>query len=226
MENTIKKPHEKQNNFKTVLIETLVDNPNNPNSMSKSGFAKLVRNIERTGLYEPIIVRRIKTQNTERSAHYEIINGHHRLKALKMLGHKTVDVCVWDVDDMQSDILLATLNNLRGSPVLEKKLSLLHKLSEHSDAKKLSELLPLTSGQIERYQNLSLPCTPAKQKLNCDEPLIFFVNRKQKEIITNAIRRMQKAGKKSSAQVTKTEAITHLAEFFNKNCIPKPDNCM
>jgi ParB family chromosome partitioning protein len=126
MENTVKTPLEKQNKIQTVPIEMLIDNPNNPNRMSKSSFAKLVRNIEQTGLYEPIIVRNRNKGDTK----YEIINGHHRLKALKMLGYKTVDVCVWNVDDMQSDILLVTLNNLRGTAVLEKKLALLNGLSK------------------------------------------------------------------------------------------------
>ncbi len=224
MENTMKTPVKKQNKIRIIPIEMLIDNPNNPNRMSKSSFAKLVRNIKRTGLYEPIIVRLNKKQNngchTKSSrllTKYEIINGHHRLKALKQLGYTTVDVCIWDVDEEQSDLLLATLNNLRGTPVLEKKLDLLNRLSKQSDPKKLAEVLPLTSGQIERYLNLSLPHEPAKQKMCLDEPLIFFVNIKQKEIIENAIHRMQNKDKKSLARATKAKAITKLAAAFIKN---------
>ncbi|MBN2588479.1 MAG: ParB N-terminal domain-containing protein [Sedimentisphaerales bacterium] len=59
MENRLKTRPEKHNIFKTVPIESLIKNPNNPNHMSKPNFKKLVRNIELTGLYEPIIVRHV-----------------------------------------------------------------------------------------------------------------------------------------------------------------------
>jgi hypothetical protein len=229
MDNTSKKRIEKQNIFKTVPIEMLIENPNSPNRMSKSSFAKLVRNIERTGLYEPIIVRPLPvTRDPHSDSHapiderqvtsYEIINGHYRLKALKQLGYKTVDICVWDVDGKQNDILLATLNRLSGSDILEKKLALLNRLSSHSDSKILSELLPLTSGQIERYRNLKLPCEPAKHdRESFAEPLIIFVNKQQKEIIENAISKIQNADKKSTKRASKTEAFTQLAESFIEN---------
>jgi hypothetical protein len=218
MDNTSKKRVEKQNNFKTVPVEMLIENPNSPNRMSKSSFAKLVRNIERTGLYEPIIVRN-RDRDRNSNSQYEIINGHYRLKALKQLGYKTVDICVWDVDDQRNDILLATLNRLSGSDILEKKLALLSHLSSQSDSKKLSELLPLTSGQIERYRDLNLPGKPAKHDRECfAEPLIFFVNKQQKEIIENAISKIQNSDKKSPERASKTEAITQLAEsFIEKN---------
>ena len=218
MDNTSKKRIEKQNNFKTVPVEMLIENPNSPNRMSKSSFAKLVHNIERTGLYEPIIVRKMDTQYASRNTQYEIINGHYRLKALKQLGYKTVDICIWDVDDQQNDILLSTVNRLSGTDILEKKLALLNRLSSQLDAKKLSELLPLTSSQIERYHNLKLPQKPAKHNRdNFAEPLIFFVNKEQKTIIENAIHKVQNTDKKSTKRASKTEAITQLAESFIGN---------
>ncbi len=210
----MKEPLEKQNNFKIVPIDMLIDNPNNPNHMSKSSFAKLVRNIEHTGLYEPIIVRK---RDSDSSSLYEIINGHQRVRALKQLGYTSVDVCVWDIDDEQVDIFAATLNRLSGKDMLENKLALLKRLSEQSDAKKLAEVLPLTSGQIERYRNLSLPREPAKQELPFDEPLIFFVNKKQRQIIENAIQKIRNTNKKSPARATKAQAITQVAETFIEN---------
>lgn len=211
----------KHNTIQSVPIDSLIENPNNPNKMSKTTFTKLVRNIQRTSLYEPIIVRKRNRdsgkQYASRNTQYEIINGHYRVKALKQLGYKTVDICVWDIDDQQSDILLATLNRLSGTAILEKKLALLERLSKNFDAKKLAELLPLTSGQIERYRNLKPPREPAKQdKGNFAEPLIFFVNKKQKEIIESAILKMQNANSKSPSRTTKSETITKIAESFNQ----------
>jgi len=73
--------------------------------MSKANLAKLVRNIEQTGQYEPIIVR----PHPQRKGCFQIINGYHRCHALTKLGYKTADCIVWDIDDKQTDILLATL---------------------------------------------------------------------------------------------------------------------
>ena len=99
--------------IKTVPIEKLIAHPDNPNRMSDKTFAKLVRNIKKTGRYEPIIVR-------PKGDSYEIINGHHRIKALQQLGIKTADIVIWDVNDNETDILLTTLNRLSGSDELEK----------------------------------------------------------------------------------------------------------
>jgi ParB/RepB/Spo0J family partition protein len=207
----------KRNKIQTVPIETLIDNPNNPNRMSKTTFAKLVRNIERTGLYEPIIVRKSNnSQNSERGTQYEIINGHHRVRALKQLGYTKVDVCVWDADDRQTDILLGTLNRLSGSDILEKKLTLINRLNSKMQSKELSELLPLTSGQIERYCSLEFPKAPAKaDSENIPHPLIFFVSKEQKKIIEDAISKARKNTKNSKK--TKADAIAQIAGSFDKN---------
>ena len=192
------------NKYKTVPIEILIENPNNPNRMSKPNFKKLVRNIKSTGLYEPVIVKKKRTK-------FEIINGHSRVKALKQLGYQNVDICIWDIGDTQTDILSITLNRLSGTDILEKKLALLKKLFKESNTKQLSELLPFNSGQIERYRNLKLPNKPAKQKKdNFAEPLIFFVDNKQKKIIEQAIQKTTSSGQ------TKSQAITQIAESFIK----------
>ena len=41
----------------SIALDRLIAHPDNPNRMSSSSFAKLVRNIEQTGRYEPLIVR-------------------------------------------------------------------------------------------------------------------------------------------------------------------------
>ena len=38
-----------ENMIQTIAIEKLIPHPDNPNRQSKANFAKLVRNIERTG---------------------------------------------------------------------------------------------------------------------------------------------------------------------------------
>ena len=74
-----------ENTIKTIVLSKLIAHPDNPNVMSDSTFRKLVRNIERTGLYEPIVVRPHPDEKDHSATadKFQIINGHHRVKALE-----------------------------------------------------------------------------------------------------------------------------------------------
>lgn len=184
------------NRIQSIELSRLVPHPDNPNRMSKAVLAKLVRNIKRTGRYEPLVVRpcQDKDCNPEQASGiehrdcFQIINGHHRHKALKQLGYDTAEVLVWDIDDEQTDILLATLNRLGGSDILEKKLSLLRRLNKRIKSGELAKLLPQTAGQIERLANLEMPSRPAEPMASrFANPLVFFVNDKQQQVIEKAL---------------------------------------
>ena len=136
-----------QNTIQTIPIDKLIAHPLNANRMSEVVFKKLLRNIERTGRYEPIVVR----SHPEIGGSFEIINGHHRVKALVELGYETAECVVWDVNDNEAALLLASLNRLVGSDVLEKKIELLLRLREDFSAAELAKLLPHTKGQIEGF---------------------------------------------------------------------------
>jgi ParB-like chromosome segregation protein Spo0J len=202
--------------------------PDNPNVMSDSTFRKLVRNIERTGLYEPIVVRPHPDEKDHSAAadksvtadKFQIINGHHRVKALERLGRKKADCVVWDVDDEQTAVLLTTLNRLAGSDTLAKKVELLKKLTQRMGTAQLAKLLPQTAKQIERLTNLKLNSVPVK--LNAESlavPLVFFVTKQQQEIIENAIETAFSGQRTADrTQTTKAQrragAITEIAGKF------------
>ncbi len=204
--------------IQSIALDKLDFHPDNPNRMSKVNFAKLVRNIERTGRYEPLIVRPCP----DKADYFQIINGYHRCHALAKLGYKTTDCVVWDIDDEETDILLATLNRLGGSDELGKKLKLLKRLNKRIEAGKLAKLLPQTAKQIERLTNLKRPSAPAKIAENCfANPLVFFVNDKQQEQIEKALSLVGIAGRltaESKAEVTRATkraaALTHIAGYF------------
>ncbi|MHC4337532.1 MAG: ParB/RepB/Spo0J family partition protein, partial [Planctomycetota bacterium] len=172
------------NSIKSIPLDKLDAHPDNPNEQSRVNFGKLVRNIERTGLYEPLIVR----PSSDKRGHFQIINGHHRCHALMRLGYESADCIVWDIDDEQTDILLATLNRLGGSDNLGKKLKLLKRLNRRFEDGELAKLLPLKQKQIERLANLKVPSGPAK--INAKHflsPLVFFVRDAQQRQIENAL---------------------------------------
>jgi len=200
-----------ENVVQSISLDRLIAHPDNPNRMSKGNFSKLVRNIERTSLYEPLIVRRQPGQGE----YFQIINGHHRLEALKKLGYAAADCVVWDIDDEEVDVLLATLNRLCGSDILDKKLILLRRMNEKTLAQELARLLPLTEKQIERLANLKLPAVPAKAGGMCFAvPLVFFVNESQQRIIEEAISKAEGTEKEKSKAQRRAEALTKMAEKY------------
>jgi len=199
-----------QNRVSSIPIDKLTAHPGNPNRMSKRNFVRLVRNIERTGRYELLVVRR-------QGDGFQIINGHYRCRALKQLGYETADAVVWDVDDAEADILLSTLNRLGGSDVLEKKLALLERLNRNMEAREMAKLLPFTRSQIERLKNLKVPSAPAKiSAKSFAVPMVFFLSAEQQQIVAEAMASTPKSNDKTKA-ARNAAALTEMAQCFIKD---------
>ena len=192
----------------SIPIDKLTAHPGNSNRMSKRNFARLVRNIERTGRYEPLVVRR-------QGDGFQIINGHHRCMALKQLGHETIDAVVWDVDDDEADVLLCTLNRLKGTDVLEKKLALLNRLNRNMHAREMAKLLPFTRSQIERLKNLKVPAAPAKVSTRSFAvPMVFFLDDDQQKIVAEALASARVSQNENNKAAGNAAALTEMAQCF------------
>jgi hypothetical protein len=197
--------------------------------MSKANFTKLVRHIERTERYEPLIVRpktedqRPNTQYAIRGTQYEIINGHHRFEALKQLGYEACDCVVWNVDDDEVNLLLATLNRLCGQDVLEKKTALLEKLNNKLKVVELAKLLPNTKTQIQRlldlHNNKARLKIAEQDKNSIVYSMVFFLNAEQKTTVEKALS-LAPTDAANKAQ-RNAQAITHIAKHFMKHREPE-----
>ena len=199
------------NSIQSISLDKLVPHPDNPNRQSRANFAKLVRNIERTGRYEPLVVRPCPDE----AGGFQIINGYHRLMALVKLGYKAADAIVWDIDDEQTDILLATLNRLGGSDELAKKLKLLKRLNKKLATGELAKFLPQTKKQIERLTNLKMPRKPAKMPTKLFAiPVVFFLNDKQQQIVENALSLADENKNEKTKAAKRAAALTHIAQYF------------
>ena len=204
------------NSVQSIALDKLVAHPDNPNQQSRVNFGKLVRNIERTGRYEPLIVR----PRPASSGCFQIINGYHRCHALAKLGYKTADCIVWDIDDEQTDILLATLNRLGGSDELAKKLKLLNRLNKRLDSTKLAKLLPQTAKQIEQLTNLRKISQPAKIATRpFANPMVFFLTDTQQQIVENALSLVEEPKDKTTKATKNAAALTCIAQYFLNNSI-------
>ena len=199
------------NSIQLIALGKLEFHPDNPNKQSRVNFARLVRNIERTGRYEPLIVRPC----LKKAGRFQIINGHHRCQALVRLGYETADCIIWDINDEETDILLTTLNRLGGSDELGKKLKLLKRLNKRLESRELAKLLPQTPKQIERLTHLKKPGAPAKINANYfANPLVFFVNDAQQQQIEKALSRVEEPKAKMTKAAKRAAALTHIAGYF------------
>lgn len=199
------------NMIESIGLARLVAHPDNANVMSRAVFNKLVRNIERSGRYEPLVVRR----HPKRDGWFEIINGHHRYKALERLGYDKADCVVWDVDDEQAGVLLATLNRLGGSDSLGGKVALLKRLNRKMSFGELGKLLPQTAGQLERLANLKKPAIPKRAEVKVfAHPLVFFVSESQRRTIEEALSLAFEAGEKLTRAAKNAAGLTRMAGSF------------
>jgi len=226
------------NRVTNIPIDKLVAHPDGPNRMSKRNFARLVRNIERTGRYEPLVVRHYPSENCHspqdalqccenpnpeagkqaRCDCFQIINGHNRWLALKQLGYKAVDAVVWDMDDVETDILLCSLNRLGGSDVLAKKLALLERINRDMHAGEMAKLLPYTRSQIEKLRNIEVPSAPAEINVKSFAvPMVFFLSANQQQIVNKALASIQDRQNKKTKAVRNAAALTELAQCFIRN---------
>jgi len=179
--------------------------------MSKGTFRKLVCNIKQTGLYEPIVVRAVGDEGK-----FEIINGHHRVRALRELGYEKADAVVWDVDDEQVGVLLLTLNRLAGKDDLAKKRALLSRLNRRMGAKELSRLVADSKAQIEKLVNMKLAKQPmADGGGGFREAMVFFVDSEQKRIVEAGLDAVEET--EGNIAQRRAKALSRIAsEFLRK----------
>jgi ParB/RepB/Spo0J family partition protein len=222
-----------QNVIETIPLEKLRPNPANPNRMSKANLARLVTHIERTGRYEPLIVRPCPQKKNR----YEIINGHHRCQALKKLGHSSAQCVIWNVDGPETDLLLATLNRLAGRDDLHKRSRLISKLAGRLDSldsardrtKQLSRLLPESKRQIERLMELALKkqpvLKPAGQAGQLATAVVFFLTNEQKSFLEEALAGAAKdSSKQLPAAKKKATALLEIVKVFMTQTKKMEDN--
>ncbi len=68
-------------------------------------MVKLIESIKENGQIVPVIVRPVKEGKG-----YEMISGHRRKDAMRLLGHTTVEADIRDLDDDQATILMVDSN--------------------------------------------------------------------------------------------------------------------
>ena len=127
-------------------LERLHAHPANANLMGEERLASLARNIAREGRYPPLIVR----PHPDDPGDYQLLDGHQRIEALRVLGHAQATCYVWPCDDETALLLLATLNRLEGDDLPGRRADLIAELSALLPVEELALLLPEDASAIEQ----------------------------------------------------------------------------
>jgi len=190
-------------------LDALDPHPENANRMSADRMEKLKGHIERTGRYEPLIVRPMQNAerrmqnerpNSKNGVRYQILNGHHRAAVLRELGRTQARCDVWDVDDDEARMLLATLNRLEGRDDPKARARLAAHLATGRSAEDLARLLPEPPDAVERLLRLAEPPpepAPPDSLEPLPEALVFFLSEEQRALVSEALRAV---GEKNNAE--------------------------
>lgn len=157
-----------------IALDQLRGRADNANVMPEALLAKLALHIERTDRYPHLIVRPMPAE----PGAYEILDGHHRAAALKRLNRTTARCEVWEVDDDEALVLLATLNRLQGRDDVLKRADLLESLRARLGEQRLPEWLPEDAERLERLRQTRLAPPPPEPSISAGElpgAITFFL---------------------------------------------------
>ncbi|MBN1600165.1 MAG: ParB N-terminal domain-containing protein [Chitinispirillaceae bacterium] len=197
-----------------IPVAKLREHPENSNFMSAEKTQKLRQHIEQTGRYEPLTVR----PHPSEEGKFQVINGHNRLRVLRVLKFEKANCVVWNLDDQQARLYLATLNRLSGKDVPERRAVLLDSLFKSFDIDELTLLLPDDKKQIEqlqRWSHLEFEEFPNRringEKLNVHVMLSFSLDEAEARELDLALDLIIN---KEKGNLSRSQALVHLVHFF------------
>ena len=129
--------------FYKISMDLITGVELNPNSMSEHKFEHLKKTIQDRGFMQPITVAVM-------DGRYTIIDGHHRFKAMKDLGHDEIDAYVMDgKTELDVKVDLYNMNRTRGEFSHKKSLALLNSISADMDLEKMYNLMDLDKRELK-----------------------------------------------------------------------------
>ncbi len=166
---TVTTIHQPYHTIQAIALDVIQPHPLNANVMPVVLFNKLVKHLSGGQAYPPLIVRPL----TETSIHseptasspdpgdavvgYQLLDGHHRCRALRELGETHAQCLVWPCDDARALELLATLNRLQGDDDPIRRGELLVRLAELQPLQELADRLPETLEKLRQKIKLVDP---------------------------------------------------------------------
>ena len=200
-----------------VPMDHLRPHPLNSNVMPEDLREKLKAHIRRTGRYPFVVVR----PHPDEADTFQVLDGHHRVEVLREIGHAEVRCDVWNVDDREAKLLLATLNRLQGQDIPIRRAQLIHELLGEMSLSDLGGLLPETDKQLEELESLlQFPAEEIaallgeeaeKEDRVLPRVLTFVVTADQEELIERAV---EMASDGTEGRDRKARGLANLARHF------------
>ena len=180
----------------TIQLNRLLAHPANSNVMPEHLIEKLADHIAKTDRSPPLIVRPLPSHDGDDDGPtngpvYQILDGHHRAEALKRLGMTSAECIVWQADDHEALLLLATLNRLQGQDDPKRRAALVSALADRHDIKTLAGLLPERPEQLKKLLEINTHTpTPRPPQPVEDMPIAvhFFLLPQQKKRLNDCLR--------------------------------------
>lgn len=174
-------------------INLLVENPWNPNQMSKEIFEGLVNHIGNDGFLGAIIAR----PHPKKKGFFEIVDGAHRFKAAKKLGLKTIPVIVKDFTEEQARVATVRFNRETGQFNKRKLGENVVFLKEYYSEEKLLQFFRYSKDELADLLRLgSMPLDEITKSINKSKaeedrlkPVIldFMVSAEEEKVINGAL---------------------------------------
>ena len=192
-----------------IELDQLEAHPANTNTMGPDLFDKLKSHIQRTGRYPPLIVRPLPAKG--HTPRYQILDGHHRVEALRQLGQQQAQCTVWAVDDGEALVLIATLNRLEGRDDPWKRSALIAQLRKDHDVADLARLLPERAKQLEALLALQRPPIaprPPQSLENMPLAVHFFLLPEQRRRLEACLKEMGPSREGALMRLVEVQAQT------------------
>jgi ParB family chromosome partitioning protein len=124
-----------------VIINSIRQSPLQPRTnFDSTALAELAASISARGLIQPIVVRKLRPDESSENKHYELIAGERRWRAAQVAGLETIPVIIKDVFDSRDILLLSLVENIQRDD--------LNPIEEALAYAKLSKDFSLTHEQI------------------------------------------------------------------------------
>ena len=125
-----------------VEIHTLLPNDYNPNRQSEHDFELLCKSIDDDGMTQPVVALR---------ATRVIVDGEHRWRACKTLGHTEIPVVFTDMTPEQARISTLRHNRARGEEDVRLAAAVLKDLAKLGATDWLEDSLNMDSLELENF---------------------------------------------------------------------------
>ena len=169
--------------FLELPLDNLQAHPANSNVMPPVMLDKLIEHLRTSDQYPPLIVREFEDS-------YQLLDGHHRAIALRRLNKTYARCVVWEADDEQALVLLATLNRLQGCDDPRKRGALVAQLAKSYNLHELEKLLPERAEQLKALTELSRQLPTIKQPVKLKDqpvPVHFFLLPEERNALLSAL---------------------------------------